>query len=216
MPDGAQAQARSTDTRANTSKIHLADEAPLSLTDRASSFSIANGSVLNGAAEKIDICSITQKALSMSEDPELTAKLHRLPKALRGIVDEFRGAAPRERLELLLEYSQDLPDLPDHLAEKRDDMEQVHECQTPVFLFTEIENNQVHFHLDIPQESPTIRGYAAILADGFNGAAPEAVLNSPDDIYNLLRLNEAITPQRLRGLHALMIYMKRQVKNLAA
>lgn len=152
----------------------------------------------------------------MSDDVELTDRLNRLPGGLREIVDEFRASTPRERLELLLEYSQDLPDLPDRLAEQRDQLEQVHECQTPVFLFTEIENKVVHFHLDIPEESPTVRGYAAILADGFNGTAPEAILNTPDDVYNLLGLNEAVTPQRLRGLHALMIYMKRQVKNLVA
>ena len=152
----------------------------------------------------------------MSDDPEVISKLERLPTSLREIVNEFRDSTPRERLELLLEYSQELPDLPDHLAEQRDQLEQVHECQTPVFLFTELANKGVHFHLDIPEESPTVRGYAAILADGFDGATPEAVLDSPDDVYNLLGLNEAITPQRLRGLHALMIYMKRQVKNLAA
>jgi cysteine desulfuration protein SufE len=152
----------------------------------------------------------------MSDDLELKARLDRLPNGLRQIVNEFRSATPRERLELLLEYSQDLPDLPDELAEKRDQLEQVHECQTPVFLFTETDGKGIHFHLDIPQESPTVRGYAAILADGFDGTTPEAVLNSPDDVYNLLGLQEAVTPQRLRGLHALMIYMKRQVKNLAA
>jgi cysteine desulfuration protein SufE len=158
----------------------------------------------------------TQKASIMSDDFELNSKLDRLPSGLREIVDEFRGSTPRERLELLLEFSQDLPDLPDYLAEQRDQLEQVHECQTPVFLFTELEDGSVHFHVDIPQESPTVRGYAAILADGFDGAAPEAVLNSPDDVYNLLGLQEAVTPQRLRGLHALMLYMKRQVKKLVA
>ena len=93
-------------------------------------------------------------------------------------------------------------------------MEQVHECQTPVFLFTELDQGAVQFHLDIPHESPTIRGYAAILAEGFEGATPQAVLDTPEDVYVLLGLNEAITPQRLRGLHALMHYMKRQVKKL--
>jgi cysteine desulfuration protein SufE len=53
------------------------------------------------------------------------------------------------------------------------------------------------------------------LADGFDGASPQEIVDSPEDIYNLLGLNEAITPQRLRGLHALMLYMKRQVKRLA-
>jgi cysteine desulfuration protein SufE len=151
----------------------------------------------------------------MSDDLELTNKLGRLPSGLREIVDEFRGATARERLEMLLEFSEDLPDLPDHIAEHRDELEQVHECQTPVFLYTEGDAKGVHFHLDIPQESPTVRGYAAILADGFDGATPQAVLDSPDDVYNLLGLNEAITPQRLRGLHALMLHMKRQVKKLA-
>lgn len=150
----------------------------------------------------------------MSVSDELQQKLDRLPVELRAIVDEFRSVAPRERLELLLEFSQELPDLPDRLVAERDQMEQVHECQTPVFLFTEV-NGGVHFHLDIPPESPTVRGYAAILAEGLEGASPSTVLDVPEDVYNLLGLHEAITPQRLRGLHALMVYMKRQVKQHA-
>ena len=150
----------------------------------------------------------------MSDDMELTDKLDRLPSTLRGIVDEFRSAAPRERLELLIDYAEDLPDLPDHLADQRDQLEQVHECQTPVFLFTEMEGENVQFHLDIPHESPTIRGYAAVLAEGFEGCTPQMILDTPEDVYVLLGLNEAISPQRLRGLHALMHYMKRQVKKL--
>ncbi len=151
----------------------------------------------------------------MSVSEEMQAKIDRLPEGLRAIVDEFRSVGPRERLELLLEFSQELPDLPDRLAAEHDQMEQVHECQTPVFLFTEIEDAGVHFHLDIPQESPTVRGYAAILAEGLDGAPPSTVLDTPEDVYNLLGLNEAITPQRLRGLHALMVYMKRQVRQYA-
>jgi cysteine desulfuration protein SufE len=93
-------------------------------------------------------------------------------------------------------------------------MEQVHECQAPVFLHTEMVDGRVQFHFDIPPESPTVRGYAAILAAGLNGASPEEVIATPEDVYILLGLHEAITPQRLRGLHALMGYMKRQVRRL--
>jgi len=152
----------------------------------------------------------------MSDDLDLSSKIDQLPSHLREIVDEFRSSTPRERLELLLEFSEDLPDLPDYLAEERTQLEQVHECQTPVFLFTELDGQAIHFHLDIPEESPTVRGYAAILAEGFDGSSPETILKAPDDIYHLLGLHEAVTPQRLRGLHALMLYMKRQVKKLAA
>lgn len=155
----------------------------------------------------------------MSDDLELEDKIERLPASLRDIVDEFRAVTPRERLELLLEFAMELPDLPERLASQRDAMEQVHECQTPVFLFTEIETGDagesaVHFHLDIPAESPTVRGYAAILAEGLDGATPDVVLATPEDVYILLGLHEAITPQRLRGLHALMVTMKRQVQRL--
>jgi cysteine desulfuration protein SufE len=143
---------------------------------------------------------------------EYVDKVQTCPPQLQTIIEEFRMAEPRERLEYLLEYSMDLPDLPDRLHAQRDQMEQVHECQTPVFLFTEIDDNQVHFHLDIPEESPTVRGYGAVLVAGLNGTTPDEVLATPDDVYHLLGLHEAITPQRLRGLHALMVYMKRQVR----
>ena len=137
------------------------------------------------------------------------------PEALQTIIAEFREVDARERLELLLEFAFDLPDLPARLTEKRDEMEQVHECQSPVFLHTELDGphrSAVHFYIDVPMEAPTVRGYAAILAEGLNGATPEAMLATPDDVYTLLGLHEAITPQRLRGLHALMRYMKRQVE----
>lgn len=141
-------------------------------------------------------------------------KIERCPAALQTIIQEFREALPRERLELLLEYADALPDLPARLLEKRDNMEQIHECQSPVFLHTELHNNEVNFYLDIPRESPTVRGYASILVDGLNGASPAAIQATPEDIYILLGLHEAITPQRLRGLHALMVYMKRQIQRL--
>ena len=134
------------------------------------------------------------------------------PEPLQTIVEEFQEVEPRDRLEYLVEYAMDLPDLPERLAGEREGMEQVHECMTPVFLFTEIEDGVVHFFFDIPREAPTVRGYAGILVEGLAGATPEQVLAIPDDVYMLLGLHEAITPQRLRGLHALVGYMKRQVR----
>ena len=147
-------------------------------------------------------------------DQETQTKTLACPPALQTIINEFQQAEPRERLEYLLEYAMDLPDLPPRLANQRDQMEQVHECQAAVFLHTEINEGQVEFFLDIPRESPTVRGYAGILVEGLAGATPEQVLATPDEFYQLLGLQEVITPQRLRGLHALLSYMKRQVKRL--
>jgi cysteine desulfuration protein SufE len=140
-------------------------------------------------------------------------KIERCPPALQQIVEEFREATPRERMEYLLEYAESLPPLPEHLAARRDQMEQVHECQAPVFLHTEVTGDKVQFAIDIPPESPTIRGYASILLEGLAEATPQQVLETPDDVYMLLGLAEVITPQRVRGLHALLGYMKKQVRN---
>lgn len=143
-------------------------------------------------------------------------KIEHCPPALQQIIEEFREATPRERMDYLLEYSYRLPGLPPVLQTQRDQMEQVHECQASVFLMTEIVDGVVHFHLDIPPESPTVRGYASILVEGFLGATATAVLQTPDDVYALLGLPEVITPQRVRGLHALLVYMKKQVARKSA
>ena len=135
------------------------------------------------------------------------------PEKLREIIEEFREADARDRMEYLIEYAFDLPELPERFQSKRDEMEQVHECQTPVFLITEVANDHVDFFLDIPMESPTVRGYASVLVDGLADATIDEVLATPDDVYMLLNLQEVVTPQRLRGLHFLMYYMKRQVMN---
>lgn len=143
----------------------------------------------------------------------LQERIDRCPPALQAIIEDFRAAPPRDRMEYLIEYALSLPPLPDRYQAQRDSLEQVHECQTPVFLATEINDNAVYFYLDIPPESPTVRGYAAILVEGLNGTTPDAVLATPEDVYMLLGLHEVITPQRVRGLHALLGYMKKQVKN---
>lgn len=147
----------------------------------------------------------------MTNEMDTEAKLDALPPALREIVDDFRAVEPAERLEYLLDFAMGMPDLPERLHGHRDEMEQVHECQTPVFVFTEVADGAVHFYIDVPRESPTVRGYAAIVAEGLDGASPDEVLRTPEDVHYLLGLQEAISHQRLRGLHALMGYLKRQV-----
>ena len=141
----------------------------------------------------------------------LEEKIERTPPPLREIIEDFRSMEPRERLESLLDFAMNMPELPGFLHDARDQMDQVHECQTPVFVFADIVDAGVLVYIDVPKESPTVRGYAAIVQEGLERAAPEVVLQTPDDIYYLLGLHEAISPQRLRGLHVLMAYLKRQV-----
>src|ERR1700757_3382438 len=76
------------------------------------------------------------------------------PEALQEIIETFRDASQEERLDMLLEYAMNLPELPEELHNARDTMEQVHECQTPVFLLAKLLNDTVHYYLDVPLEAP--------------------------------------------------------------
>ena len=132
-----------------------------------------------------------------------------LPARLQEIVDDFSDCQGQEKLEFLLEYAEKLPPLPDWLKNKQAEMDQVHECMTPVFVFAENQAGKLHFHFDIPPEAPTVRGFASVLHDGVNGSTPEDVLLIPDQFYLRMGLQTVITGQRLNGIGAMLLHMKR-------
>jgi len=110
---------------------------------------------------------------------------------------------------MLIQYAQSLPPLPERLQGERDKMESVPECMTPVFLFGEKdENGGIQFYFDIPPQSPTVQGLAAILANGLNGAKPEQILSVPADFYTEMNLQDAISYQRLNGFQGVLAHMK--------
>jgi cysteine desulfuration protein SufE len=139
-----------------------------------------------------------------------------LPPRLEQIASVFRLSPKEFRIEALLDYSRRLPALPPELANDRDQLEEVRECQTPFFLATRLEEGVVRLFFDAPLESPTVRGYAGILAAGLDGETPEAILGVDDDFYLDMGLDEVVTPMRLRGMGAILFRLKRQVEGLAA
>ena len=50
-----------------------------------------------------------------------------LPAKLQGIVEDFSFCEGQEKLEYLLEFAEALPPLPEQFADKRDEMEEVHD-----------------------------------------------------------------------------------------
>jgi cysteine desulfuration protein SufE len=138
---------------------------------------------------------------------------HDLPPRLTTIADEFRTAPHDLRIEMLLEYAEALPALPDHLDSGG--MEQVTECQTPFFLHAELDDDErVRVWFDCPPEAPTTRAFAGILADGVEGEPADVVLAVPDDLADRLGLGDTISPLRLRGMTAILRRLKRQVREL--
>lgn len=131
-----------------------------------------------------------------------------LPPRLQEVVEDFALAEGREKLELLMQYGQDLPPLPDWLKERRDKLDPVPECMSPVFAHAELENGQMRFFIDVPEEAPTVRGFAAILWRGLDGESPETVLSVPGTFYEKMGLTGLLSHQRLNGMRAILAKLK--------
>ncbi len=152
----------------------------------------------------------------MSDEP--------LPAGLAEIAEDFANLPVPQRLELLLEFSEGLPELPERYAGRLGEMEQVHECQSPLFLVVEVGDEgsggepderpagerPVHLFFSAPPEAPTTRGFAGILHEGLDGLTVEEVLAVPDDAPFRFSLGEAVSPLRLRGMVGMLSRIKRQ------
>lgn len=132
------------------------------------------------------------------------------------IAETFQSVDATMRLELLLDYAQQLPELPEDYRSLRDaGLDMVHECQAPVFLRVEVRDGAVVLHGDVPMEAPTARGFVSLLLDAFDGAAPDAVAAAPPDALQALGLRTLLGMQRTRGLSAIYHRVRSEVARLA-
>lgn len=142
-----------------------------------------------------------------------------VPAALAEIADDFQALPARERLQLLLEFSDGLPDLPARYADHPELLEGVPECQSPIFLITEVDGTgpdaPVHLFFSAPPEAPTTRGFAGILAEGLDGLTAAEIHAVPGDVTGTMGLAEVVSPLRLRGMAGMLGRIKRQVREKA-
>ncbi|MFM2238291.1 MAG: hypothetical protein RL389_638 [Actinomycetota bacterium] len=139
-----------------------------------------------------------------------------IDQTLNELGSEFGELGVKDRLTLLLEISEELPPLPPRYFEHPDLLERVEECQSPVFLFVEVENDVVSIFLTAPEEAPTTRGFASILHKLLNGHTVTEVLAAPEDIPDRLHLKEAVSMLRINGLRGMLNRIKRQVREKSA
>lgn len=134
-----------------------------------------------------------------------------MPPALADVVSEFKEVQGQDKLQLLLEFANDLPPLPSDLEEAA--MEPVPECQSPLFLHVDTDDREhVRLHFSAPAEAPTTRGFAAILAAGLDDQPADEILAVPDDFYSELGLAALISPLRLRGMSAMLARIKKRLR----
>lgn len=131
------------------------------------------------------------------------------------IADDFASLQGSEKLELLIEISGQLPELPERYLDHPELLERVEECQSPVYLFVEINNGLVEIFLTAPREAPTTRAFAGILHASLNRQTVETVLNFDDSYPTRLGITDLVSPLRMRGMHGMLARIKRQVREKA-
>jgi cysteine desulfuration protein SufE len=139
----------------------------------------------------------------------MSEKTEALTPRLQEIVQDFQVCEGPEKLGLLLSYAEQLEEPPSNLAELEGQMHAVHGCMTPVSIGVCRQNGGLVFVFDIPRESPTVRGFASILAQGLRGQDAETIVHLPNDFYHEMGLETLLTHQRLHGFGAILAQLKR-------
>src|ERR1700759_2788598 len=137
-----------------------------------------------------------------------------MPAPLAEVLSDFAEVEGQDKLNLLLEFANDLPALPADLEEAA--MEPGVECQLPLFLHVDAhdpEGGRLYF--SAPPPAPTTRGFASILAAGLDEQRAADILAVPEDFYTDLGLAALISPLRLRGMSALLARIKRPQRESA-
>ncbi len=135
-----------------------------------------------------------------------------LPATLAEIRDEFLELPEADRLLLLLEFSNDLPAVPERYDGHPELCERVEECQSPVYIIIDVdEAGIVAMHATAPKEAPTTRGFASILVQGLTGLTADEVLAVPADYPQSIGLTRAVSPLRISGMTGMLMRAKRQV-----
>lgn len=128
------------------------------------------------------------------------------------IIGEFADLDDgRDKLELLLDFAAGLQALPpEYAARKQAEDRRVHECQTPVFLWPEVEQGSARLRAEVAPEAPTVKGFVAILATAVDGRPVGEAAKLPEDMLERMGLADVLGILRSRGLRAILSRVKRE------
>lgn len=130
------------------------------------------------------------------------------------IVEEFALMPDSEKLQLLLEYSENLPEIPAKYGENPELLERVEECQAPVFIAVDGDVDSVELFFSAPREAPTTRGFASVLHAALSGKSAREITELDDDFPGQLGLEKLISPLRVRGMRGMLFRIKRKTREL--
>lgn len=135
---------------------------------------------------------------------------------LNELIDELSELEPEEKLEWLVEFADQLPELSSaRLSQPFPESCLVRECQTPVHLWVESVDGRVHIEADVPRKSPTVRGLVALLVVGLEGEPVSAALALPDDLVSHWKLGDVLGMTRQQGFRGVVARLKRSLRDSA-
>jgi cysteine desulfuration protein SufE len=132
-------------------------------------------------------------------------------ESVSSLIQDFNDLEIQDRLNLLLEFSENLPELPQRYQDHPDLLERVEECQSPIYLFVEVNEEKVNLFFSAPPEAPTTRGFASILHSVIDGLSVKETMEVDDDFPAKIGLADAVSPLRMRGMRGMLARIKRQV-----
>jgi cysteine desulfuration protein SufE len=134
-----------------------------------------------------------------------------IPEGIQKILRRFASLTPDMTRQALVQYANRLPALPERFQSLDKEQYRVHECQTPVAIFSEVVDGRMQFYADVPQGAPTIRALLAMIFEAVNGQAPESVLAIPPDFVRQVMDKLGLGTREI-GLNAMVDRLKRAAR----
>lgn len=106
--------------------------------------------------------------------------------------------------------------LPPMTPDLKTDETQVRGCMSPAWLSGALQGDPPVLRFVGDSESVIVKGLFAILAEVYNGKTPEQALAVDlSDIFERLRLGEALSPNRRNGFYSMVEKIRREAASLA-
>jgi cysteine desulfuration protein SufE len=138
-----------------------------------------------------------------------------LPPGIQKLLNRFSTLSREMATQALVQYAHKLPPLPERFRALDPEQHRVHECLTPVSLFSEVQDGKMYFYADVPQGAPTIRALLAMLFGALNGEPPQTTLAIPPDFVRQVMSKIGLGTREV-GLNAMVERLKRAAREAAA
>jgi cysteine desulfuration protein SufE len=143
---------------------------------------------------------------------EPTAPSNTLPPAIQRVLARFQSMGRDEKMQSLVAYAKRLEPVPERFASLERAAYTVHECQTPVALFSELRDGRLHFWADVNvRQSPTVAAFLSITMSAVNDQSPATTLSIPPDFVSAMMAGLGLSAREV-GLNALVSRLKREAR----